>query len=258
MTRIAKETARLCSTLRGEINYLSEFLKESGALLDVKNTPRVKLTDKDQAELKRLMDMLQEADDGKQQNGSMRIESKAVGDLIISFAKPIKKQSILAEMAAIYAVTLLEAHVKDLFRVVLLAREEMLRSTRQFTAAEMLGFKKRSELVAFLADRDVDDLGYGSIDDIASTFQKKMNIDFRAFEDWSAVRELCYRRNLLVHNQGVTNQKFCALSGHTKPGQKLHTDLPYAERAAELVQKFSDFVSTALVKKFAERKKQPN
>lgn len=257
MSRISKESRQLRSTLCVEIDLLKDLLKKSGALLDNTKKPPLKLLKQDRAEMERVLAGLKELIDDKTCTKVIKFRSNVVGDVVLSFLKPIMQESSLAEMATIRLVTLLEAHLKKLFRIILVSRTEMLRTNPQFTAAELLGFRRRSDFVGFLADKEVSDLGYGGIDDVAETFKKKMKLDFSAFPEWSDVRELFSRRNLLVHNQGVTNMKFCRLTGHPETGQELHTDLAYVQRSSDVAQRFADFVLTAVIAKFA-RIKKPN
>jgi len=257
MSKISLDARKQHDVLRGEINFLKDFLKESSSRLVSPKLPPPKFSPNDSKELDKLLEFMKEASEGTAKK-SIKINSAAVGKLLLSFAKPIKQKSILAEMATIYIVTLLEAHLKNLLRLILVSRPQMLRSSRQFTAADLLAFKSRSQFVSFLADKDVDDLGYGSIDDISGTFEKKMNIDFSLFPEWRAIRELCYRRNLIVHNQSVTNSIFCKNTNHPKSGEKLDTGMNYIDERSDIVLKFSEFVFSAIKAKFNKAKRKPN
>src|SRR6266545_4620156 len=47
-----------------------------------------------------------------------------------------------------------------------------------------------------------DELGHGGVDDFADAYERRFNLRFSAFQEWQALREASFRRNIVIHNRG--------------------------------------------------------
>jgi hypothetical protein len=94
-----------------------------------------------------------------------------------------------------------------------------------------------------MAEKELSQLAYESIDDVARYFGKKFNINFESdFLLWSIIREASYRRNMVVHNKGLTDKIYCAKTGYKEIGKSLATDIDYVVAACDAVIEVIDFV----------------
>jgi len=100
-----------------------------------------------------------------------------------------------------------------------------------------------------MAQKEVDVLGYGSVDDVADYFKDRFNLVFEDFTNWPVLREASYRRNLILHNGGVTNDTYCTKTGYKKKNQHLRTNVDYVKNVSESVLEFIPFLHDQMTRK---------
>jgi hypothetical protein len=176
--------------------------------------------------------------------------SKRVSEIVVGVAKPIKQRGFLAEMVLSYLVSHLESFIKDYLLEVLLSNPNMLKTNATLTYSEALSHTSIKQLRRSLAKKEVDALGYGSIDDISTYFQKRLNIDLGRYGAWDALREAIYRRNIVVHNQGRVNDVYKRKVGRASGSTSIHTDLAYVDSVATTILEFITFVHKEIEAKF--------
>jgi hypothetical protein len=170
-------------------------------------------------------------------------ESAGASDLFVEalrkLGRPFWHVGFLAEMVIVYVVALQEAFVRDYLRAIFRAQPSLLRTGRKLglTFEEACNFKSLDELREYLADSATEPVSHGNIDDVASYFEKRLNLRLQDFANWQKVREACYRRNLIVHNKGNVNETYREKTGYKGPAGYLgDTDMPYvADRAGSIV-----------------------
>ena len=57
---------------------------------------------------------------------------------------------------------------------------------------------------------------------------------------YDVVREAYYRRNVIVHNKGITDNRYCARIPNTKTGARLTTNAQYVRDVITATGKFID------------------
>jgi hypothetical protein len=126
----------------------------------------------------------------------------------------------IAEMATVYLVALQEAFVEDLLQETYRMKPQLLTS------------------------KQIDAVLHGGIDGVAGYFGKRLGISLeKGFKDWQAMREISYRRNVIVHNRGYANIKYCNKTGCKESGKDLETDIPYVLAAADVISGLINFLS---------------
>jgi hypothetical protein len=244
---------------RGEIQLIGDFASEVDALLESKRTqkPPEPFTPSETEELRKLGAAFMALGTASRSQSSKRPKtvyqtqmSPRVGAFVLQTALPIKKQSFLSEMALVYLVSKMESFIKDYTLELLLLRPSMLRSGASMAYEEMLSYNSMKALRRAIAQREVDALGYGSVDDVATYYQKKLNIEFSKFPGWLALREQTYRRNLIVHNKGRVNDLYRKKVQVSSGGSHVRTDMPYVESAVENILGFIEFFHQSVHQKF--------
>jgi hypothetical protein len=121
---------------------------------------------------------------------------------------------MLLEMSLTYAAALFDALISDALLVIYKHMPQSLRSGRTLTAAEVLSFRDRNELIEDLARREIHDLMYKGVEKQFDFFRKTFGVDVFAdnwlkvsIADLAAVRA---RRNLVTHNNGVVSAEYVA------------------------------------------------
>ncbi len=80
-----------------------------------------------------------------------------------------------------------------------------------------------------------------------------MNIALDEFESWDSLREIHYRRNVIIHNKGIANKLYCEKTGCKRCGEHLSTDSRYVSNAIRIVVSFMDFLHSRTRRKFKLR-----
>lgn len=250
---LKNDLAKTHSKYESDLNLILDFVNttEKSLTRKQKRKPKVQFQEKDREELKKLITFLNEAtDDELKGQRSISIKSDALGKLINNMIVPIKHRDFLTEMTLSYLISYQEAMLKEYLYGVLFFRKDPLKSNNKITYNEIIGFKSIKALISYLAQKEVDQLGYGSIDDMANYFKEKFNIDFTIFDKWENIVEASFRRNLFIHNNGISNDKYCKRTGYKTKGQRLKIDVEYIVSVAKNLISFNDFCYESLKSKF--------
>lgn len=247
MAALKLPLAGVVQNFRGEISMIRDFASETDAKLADKKPvpPSTPFSAEERMELKKLGEVLLSAASKQSAKGGASVTttlSDRVGEFLLQAVSPIKQRGFLAEMALGYLISYLEAFIKDYVLQILIAHPRMLRSNATMTFDEAIGYKSIKGLRAAIAEKEVEALGYGSIDDVAAYFQKKLNISLSAFPQWKELREHVYRRNLVVHNQARVNGTYRRKVDYQGNASRIGTDMVYVEAAAARMLEFIDFV----------------
>ncbi len=236
-----------------ELQQILEFAHTTEKSLTRKQKRKlnVKLEGEDQKELNRLIDFLRDISDGTSKNGqSISLKSEAIGQLVTKFVVPMKHKNFLNDMTLSYLISYMEAMLKDYLNSILVCRKSALKSNNKITYDEVLSFNSMKTIIAFLAQKEIDQLGYSSIDDVSKYFREKFNIDFSEYQGWKNIVEASLRRNLVIHNKGITNEYYCTRIGYKKLGEKIKIDFDYIISVTENLISFVDFCYQAFLIKF--------
>ena len=235
------ELTHIHSRFVGEIHHILTFVKTSEAVLKRRES-KVKTSDfdeKDVAEVQKLHSFLGNVINGKtNKSDSITLYSKKLEKALSSMIVPIKHKTILAEMSLSYLISFKEAFLKDYLLAILSSRKALLKSKKQLSYEAICEHRSMTSLIQSLAQKEVDAFGFGSIDDFAKYFLDKFNMDFSVFVRWKELREVTYRRHLLVHNRGITNDRYCQATGFKETNKNLTTDISYCITAGEILLEF--------------------
>ncbi|RKR72096.1 hypothetical protein [Marinobacter nauticus] len=246
------ELKKTKSRYDGEIRQIKNFVNTTERSLTRKQRkkPKGKLEEDDKKELERLSDFFNRMADDDVKNEKLTIKSEMVSKLFVQVAIPIKHKSFLTEMTLSYLVAHQEAMLKDYLHCILVNRKSLLKSKSSITYQDVLSYTSMKSLIAHLAQKEVDQLGFGSIDDVERYFSSKMNINLSNFEKWDDIVEASFRRNIFIHNKGVANEKYCKAVGVEKLGKRLSVDLDYVMSISDNLISFNEFCFNLFVEKF--------
>jgi hypothetical protein len=137
---LSTELIRIHSLFVGETRQVLAFIRMSEAALEHQKA-NIKISGfdkKDAAEMEKLISFLVNFDNGKLKSGSTTLNSKKLGELVLSLIVPIKHTTILAEMSLSYLISFEEAFLKDYIRTILLSRRALLRSKKKQLSYEVI------------------------------------------------------------------------------------------------------------------------
>lgn len=244
----------------GETHHVLSFIRMSEVALKRREAKlkNPNFDKKDIKEAEKLHSFMGNFINGKpNKSDSITLNSEKLKKLLIgSIITPIKHKIILAEMSLSYLVSFEEAFLKDYLRAILSSRRTLLMSKKKQLSYEVIcKHRSMASLIRSLSQKEVDTFGFGSIDDFAKYFFDKFNIDFGIFSHWEDLREATYRRHLLVHNNGITNDRYCRATGFKETNKHLDTDIYYCITAGKILLEFMNFIHERMMKKLKLSKK---
>lgn len=139
----------------------------------------------------------------------------------------------LADMALIYLIAMFEAFLGDLIRTVVRLRPEMLKSGKQVTAEDVVQADSKDDLIAMLAEREVDSLRKRSFADTIDRLRERFGLDVAdASVDTDRLVEFHARRNILVHAGGKVDEAYLRLAPESEleVGERIETQVSEVEQ----------------------------
>ncbi len=245
---LLKELESLTTLYKNEIKQIEEFIDsiEKSIKRKTKRKPKAGFSNEEKKQIENFVEILSGLIEDKNDKKISIEASKNVSMLIGQIALSVKHKEFLYNMALSFLIAHQEAFIKDYIFQILLHRKSMLKSGNKISYEELLNFRSIKELTKNLAQREVDTLGYGSIDEINNYFEKKFNIALSKFERWELLREANYRRNIIIHNKGRTNQKYCEKTGYKIKNKSLTTSGQYVHDLADTLINFINFIHGAI------------
>jgi hypothetical protein len=232
---------------RLDIELIEELAREGDEFLESKaTTPNAALTAQERAQLRSVGEMFLKAT--KPGVKTTVHVSENVTQLVWRIAGSVKQRTFFAEMALVYLVSRLEAFLKDYLQAVFLQDPRRLRSSAQLTYEQALRYPSMPALRRALAEREAEALGYKSIDDVERALKERFGVRLSDFPKWQLVREVVYRRNLVVHNRGVVNDIYRSKIGFGGKKKHLGTDMKYVQATSSTILEFIDFLHSSLGK----------
>lgn len=181
--------------------------------------------------------------------------SKTVGEFAEQFM--IKEGLIsdkvvpfLMEMSLVYLITSFEDFLKKELTEIFKNDLNILKSGKNMTHEEILECKSLDEIYDKMMDKETSDLLRLDIESIADTINKKFKLDLTSITDWNKFLEIYYRRNAIVHNNGMPDPKYRLKTHYSGADTRLNTDKIYVLEAISIFKKFTEEITKFLSSKY--------
>jgi hypothetical protein len=162
--------------------------------------------------------------------------------------------NLLLSMSLIYLVSIFEGLLHDLFSAAFLARPEALKSRKkQLSYEKILTLQSSGTIVEYLAQREMHELGYQSVEEQIDYYREKFGIDLlESGVSADDLVEIHAARNVLVHNNGIINPPYLekVSTQKYKAGDALQITPMYWESVFEKLRTVAHFSAKAVVGKF--------
>jgi len=156
-----------------------------------------------------------------------------------------------------YLITIFEGYLGDIVRKVLLTHPDALKSSKQITVETLLCLRERKQIIAHLADNEVNELLYRPFPNIVRYFKKKFNLDLNAcVVSPETIEEIMQTRNIHVHNRGLVNQRYLESVKKTtlKVGAYKPITRKYLVESIDSVETFVEFINSEVERKYFANK----
>lgn len=253
MESLLQRVQTIYNNFREAIHTLKGYLKESKELLEKRHTQKMKLAEK-------LSKIYQGEEVEPEPDATVEVEldEEEMSILVEEMNRQIhlseQYPNMLLEMGFIYLVALFDAYLLDVFCAVLTHRPETLKSSKkQLSYDRIVDLQASSAIIPYLAQREMNEVGYKTIVEQAEYYESKFNIKIAdsgvALDDLAEIRAT---RNLLVHNNGIVNPIYLESVHNSKykPGERVVIDLDYWNSSYERLKQVSEFIRDAILNKF--------
>ena len=130
-------------------------------------------------------------------------------------------------MALTHVITTFEAFLNDFLVAIFTQRPNTLKSQNTVTFEQILSFSSMKQLINELSITRTRNILNENIDTIAKNLKDTFSIDITTLDGFDIIREACYRRNIIIHNKGITDKKYCDQIPNSEIGVTLLTDSQY-------------------------------
>lgn len=178
--------------------------------------------------------------------------------LAVQFLKLTSKKILLRSLL-IYSISIWEGFMRDYLRIVLTHNWEVLKNIKQeikyslSEIIEMLGeYDSIDEFRSEIVEEYLYNLLHESIDGISKKLSNLNIINLSEFNDWNVLREAYYKRNIVTHNNGIINRKYCMAVGipDCKIGEEVEITTEYLRDIPNCLDGFIDFVHMKICDKY--------
>lgn len=157
------------------------------------------------------------------------------------FIKLIQQPSILNESMIMMLLVKYEEAIAGVYRFLLEVYPQAYLSSKSITYAELVSMESNiEEIKEKFIDKEIDEFMRLPISDWYKSFETKQKAKFEfKDDDFEKFKEVYYRRNLIVHNQGIVNEiyKNNISSCNVEIGERLEVDESYLNSAFSYARK---------------------
>lgn len=147
----------------------------------------------------------------------------------------IAQPDILNESTLMMILVKYEEAIAGIYRFLVMKFPELYLSKKSISYSEFLNSGTDIEdIKKYFVDKEVEEFMRSALKDWYNTFSTKHKMNFSAIDNELVdFKEMYYRRNIFVHNQGVVNEVYVKNVENTKfkIGEKLKVDKDYIEKS---------------------------
>lgn len=181
-----------------------------------------------------------------------------IAELARAVMKPIRYPQFLYSMALTHSIAVFEALLRDFLLAIFTERRSTLKSENTVTYEQILSSPSMKELTKELATNRVDKILSKNIDSIVDDLKRMFSFDVSGFGGFHILREAYYRRNIIVHKDGITDSIYCKRIPGSTGGIRLTTDVQYLETLSTAMGQFIDYLDNHFSSKMRYRRNPLN
>ena len=182
-------------------------------------------------------------------NGSVRIKYKLKESFSIDgnyeldpikaregFTSLIQQSEILHESVLMMLLVMYEDAISSIYQYLIDRYPHAFLSDKCITYSELMNMNSNNieEIKQRFIDKEIDAIMREPISNWYDSFKKRQKASFLFAENlFDEFKEIYYRRNIVVHNQGIVNEIYLSniKSANVKVGERLRVDRCYLEKA---------------------------
>jgi len=172
-------------------------------------------------------------------------------DVACSFMFPLRFDKFIRDMSLIYLVAEFESFLRNVLEISFGKKPEILASSRKtITYEELVKFEKIDDAKEQIIEREILSVINQDIENIERYFEEKFNVQLSLFPSWKEFKERFYRRNIVVHNSGMTNKLYRLKTGYRGKDKQMTVSQQYLEESIRLFEQMGLYIAEQLYDKF--------
>lgn len=157
----------------------------------------------------------------------------------------------IRDMSLVYLVAEFESFIQNILRISFWKKPEILMSCQKsVTFEELLKSNDIDDLKQRIIEKEILSVVNQDIVEINTCFKQEFNTDLSKFVDWKQFKERFYRRNILIHNSGMTNRLYRLKTGYKGKDKRMTVSQRYLNDSTKLFDKMASKTSEHFRKKF--------
>jgi hypothetical protein len=151
----------------------------------------------------------------------------------------IKIPEFVRNMCLTYLISSFENFLKNCLRLYFFYQPNVLKSQKTLGYEQIINSKSIEEVISTIIEKELMELFYKSIDDINDYLKIKIGLNLKQNNKWNVFRERFFRRNVITHNEGISNEIYSNKINKEELGKSLNVETEYL---AESLIIFSEFI----------------
>jgi hypothetical protein len=154
----------------------------------------------------------------------------------------IKIPEFIRNMCLVYLISSFENFVKNCLRLYYFIEPNALKSKKTLDYELIINSKSREEIISIIIEKELTEIFYKSIDDANDYLKNKISLDLKQNPKWNAFRERFFRRNILTHNDGISNSTYSSKMNKDELGKSLTVNTNYLGETVILFTEFNQLI----------------
>lgn len=172
-------------------------------------------------------------------------------DLACSVMLPLHFDKFIRDMSLVYLVAEFESFLRNVLEISFGKKPEILSSSRKtIRYEEIVKFKKIGDVKEQIIEREILSIINKDVENINEYFEEKFNVQLSLFPSWKEFKERFYRRNIIVHNSGMTNKLYRLKTGYKGKDKQMTVSQQYLEESIRLFEQMGLHIAEQLYDKF--------
>lgn len=181
--------------------------------------------------------------------------SKSVQELLSEMLKTAElsysSTALIRDMSLVYLVAAFENFLRDVLKITFGRKPEILStSQKSITYEELVRFKQIDDALHHIIEKEASSVVNQDIEGINKYFTDKFKVKMSVYTNWKEFKERFYRRNIIIHNGGVTNRVYRSKTGYEGKDKRMYVSEEYLEKSFEMFEVVGFSVSEHFESKF--------
>lgn len=167
------------------------------------------------------------------------------------FLFPRRFEMFIRDMSLVYLIAEFESFLQNVVRASFEKRPQVLATCKKsITFEELMKVEDIEEARHQILEKEVSEMANQDIEEIDNYFKERFNLNLSDSADWEAFKERFYRRNIIIHNNGIPNRTYRLKTGFSGKEKRMTVSQSYLDMSIELFDGMAKGISEHFRKKF--------